>query len=770
MIVMHRLLSSFLYSLLFLLFCCPAFSQTQSPGAAGGFQKPLMISLNGYLSKEMLGKEASQLEEGQTTKPVLIVIEVNSSSADLTAVLNLSKKLYQFREEYGTKILVYIDNTAIGPAAIIPFLADRLMTSYSVIWGDIPQGTQKSVPVNVLRSQVKGLISPENPNGKLLTLLAEGMVDPSMDIVDGQEWHTMPAEDNKEAKGDKQVVSHKGETLVVDQNQMKKLGLVEKFLSPESFHQLYGMAIPEVSIANFPANVEPDLLGIPSGELNEKLKRHIKYKAEGPNQIGYISIGGKSSIDQSTWVYIKTALDEYKVSAPPFIILELDTPGGEVFAAEQISDALKDMDVTYGIPIVAYINNWAMSAGAMLAYSCRFITISKDASMGAAEPVIASSTGEMQSASEKVNSALRTDFGNRARFFDRNPLLAEAMVDKDIILVLRHGVVTKLDNENQIITSGLHPDQVITPKGKLLTLSAQELIEYGVADIMLLPAKLPPITEEEKLLGKWPASKMLLFQYPFFSAIPGATISSHQMDWKTRFFAWLAKPMVSSILFLGLMIGAYVELNSPGFGLPGLIAAVCLGLIVLSSFSVQAVNWLEVIILLIGITLILLEIFVFPGFGIPGILGILFTVGGLFLMMLPNLDNVHFSFDPEKMTIAAQAFLSKLGWLCGTLLFGFACIYLLGKFVMPKFSRFNRLILTGEQESSQGYVAGVSLNTLPDVGSKGETISSLRPSGKVLINDTVYDAMSEGGFIDQGKAVLILRFEGSRMIVGEEQR
>ena len=107
-----------------------------------------------------------------------------------------------------------------------------------------------------------------------------------------------------------------------------------------------------------------------------------------------------------------------------------------MFAAQQISDALKELDTQYGIPVVAYINNWAISAGAMLAYSCRYIVVVKDASMGAAAPVIASETGEMKEASEKINSAMRADFaGGRARFFDRNPNIAEGMVDKDLILV-----------------------------------------------------------------------------------------------------------------------------------------------------------------------------------------------------------------------------------------------------------------------------------------------------------------------------------------------
>ncbi len=140
--------------------------------------------------------------------------------------------------------------------------------------------------------------------------------------------------------------------------------------------------------------------------------------------------------------------------------------------------------------------------------------------MGAAEPVLMGESGKMESASEKINSALRSDFASRAGFFNRNPLIAEAMVDKDLILVMRHGKIIKVDNDNQIRTTGPDPDIVVSPKGKLLTLSAELMLEYGVADLILQPLQLPPITKEEKAAGEWPANKMLLFHAPFFLPFP----------------------------------------------------------------------------------------------------------------------------------------------------------------------------------------------------------------------------------------------------------
>ena len=366
------------------------------------------------------------------------------------------------------------------------------------------------------------------------------------------------------------------------------------------------------------------------------------------NKIGFIHIDDREvSISQATWLYVKQALDFYKKERPNFIILHMNTPGGEVFAAQKIADALKEMDVQEGIPIVTFIDNWAISAGALIAYSTRYIVATSDAAMGAAEPLTVS--GEtVEVASEKVNSAMRADFANRARFFGRNPLLAEAMVDKDLILVMREGVITKLDNSDQILKT----DKIISPKGKLLTLDAEQLMEYKVADLVVQPKKLEPLTAQEQEKGVWPASKSLLFTAPFFSTIPNAEIVEYQMDWKTRFFTLLANPAVSSALFLGLMLGLYMEMSSPGFGLPGTVALVSLFLIALSSFALEIAGYLELILLLTGLAILLVEIFILPTFGLLGFIGLLFFLAGLLGMLLPGLKGFEFEWDTKTVNAA----------------------------------------------------------------------------------------------------------------------
>lgn len=501
--------------------------------------------------------------------------------------------------------------------------------------------------------------------------------------------------------------------------------------------------------------------------VEKKLEEHIHFKPEGENRIGYLYIGDhETSISESTWLYIRQGLEYYKKNRPIFIVLELNTPGGEVFAAQKISDALKEMDIQFDIPIVAFIDNWAISAGAMLAYSSRFIAVVKDASMGAAEPVLAGEGGKMESASEKVNSAIRVDFANRARFFHRNPLIAEGMVDKDLILVLRHGEVVKLDSESQIRLTGHDPDKVISNKGKLITLSGEELLNYGVADLLLPEKQISQITQEEKAKGEWDADKMILFQAPFFSQIPQAKVDAYRMDWKTQFFAFLATPLISSLLLMGLMIGGYIELNNPGVSLPGFIAGACLFLIILSSYSLEIANWLELIILLTGLILILVEVFIVPTFGLLGILGIFLFIGGLFAMLLPNLGSVKFDYDTQTLNAAGEYFFYRLAWLAGSMILSTIAILVLARYVLPSFSAFNPFVLAGNEQ--EGYIAGENPSLLPKPGSRGKVFATLRPAGKIIVEDQIYDAISTGDFIESGESIIVVRLEGSVIVVNRE--
>ncbi len=449
----------------------------------------------------------------------------------------------------------------------------------------------------------------------------------------------------------------------------------------------------------------------------------IPYNAEGPNPVGYLSIGKDRGIDQSTYLYVKFALDEFKQKKVPFIVLHLDTPGGEVFASMKIADLLQKIDADDHIPVVAFIDNWAISAGAMLAYSCRYIGTVKTGSMGAAEPVTSGQDGKMESASEKVNSALRAEFANLASSYGRNPWLAEAMVDKDLIVVRRKGEIIKLDQENQIRSS----DQIISKPGKLLTLNAEQLVEYGVADFSVASA---------------------LTQEPFFAKIPQLEYVTYQ-NWKITFFSFLSHPLIAALLFMGLMLGIYMEVQHPGFGFPAILGLSCLSLVLLSAFADHAIHWLEVIALVTGLGLLCIELFLIPGFGVTGILGIVLILVGLMTLMTPRLPTFSLSWN-----IGSEVILQRLAYLSAALIATVAFILTLGR----RFAWRSPFILK-EVESPP------LPSEFPPIGAKGEAYTQLRPSGKVKISGQLYDAISEWEFIEKGTPIIILRQEGNKVVV-----
>jgi membrane-bound serine protease (ClpP class) len=726
---------------------------------------PIVLHFQGYINQEKIDQLNAQIEKAAEKtswqKNEKIYLIVNSLSGDLVPVLDFAKKLFEIREQHKTQYIIYISDKAIGPAAIIPFLADELYGSPTLSWGAITSEAENSLPINVLQSSIQGLIEPSNSKFSTLKLITDAMCDPQVPLSDENGLHY--AEDDKSKK----IINRKGETLVLNRYELQRLGLASGIMSYNDFLAKF---LPEEKKREQQASVQVSPLVKVEDDFDKKLAQYVHYQTDKENRIGRIVINdSQNGINESTWIYVNSALSNYKKTKPICLILELNTPGGEVFAAQRISDALKDMDTQYGIPVIAYINNWAISAGAMLAYSCRYIVIAKDASMGAAEPVYLGEAGQMQTASEKVNSALRTDFANRASFFGRNPNIAEAMVDKDLILVKRHGEIIKLDLEDQIRKGGIDPDIIIKPKGKLLTLNAEQLIEFGVADMMLVPVKLPPITEPEVAANLWPLAKTPFSEIPYFKKIPSCSIDTYQMNWQTRFLAFLALPAITSILFLGMIISFYVEISASTFGFAGVIGLLCLFFIILSSFALEAIFWLEPILLLFGVFLIALEIFFFPTLGILAVIGGIFTLIGLLGMMLPGIQSV--SFNGDTLNAAGEYVLNRLGWFAGSLLVALFLIVILSRFIKPHFRVMQRFVLGDTQLLATGtHEMKAHLPTPQATLTPGEiatVVATLRPAGKILIHEQEFDAISTGSFIDKGKQVKIVKIEGEKIVVEE---
>jgi membrane-bound serine protease (ClpP class) len=333
--------------------------------------------------------------------------------------------------------------------------------------------------------------------------------------------------------------------------------------------------------------------------------------------------------------------------------------------------------------------------------------MSSGASIGAATVV----TGDGTQAPDKYQSYMRSIMRSTAEAKGRDPQIAEAMVDEDI----------KVDS--------------ISMEGKVITFSTKEAIKYGFCD-----AELNSVDEIMERQG-----------------IDNYEITNFELGSAEGIISFFLNPIVSSVLILLILGGLYFELQTPGIGFP-IIASITALTLYLVPYYLNGVaeNW-EIIMFFIGIILIMLEVFVIPGFGIFGITGLFTSIGSLILIMLNN-DLFDFTFVLSKDLVN-----SSLSVLISV--FSFLLIILFGGIKLTDTKAFKNIALGETQEVSKGYISNKYSNDI--IGKKGKSFTVLRPSGKVIINDKIYDASTEGSFIEKNQKIIVSSTEGSSLKVNK---
>lgn len=411
----------------------------------------------------------------------------------------------------------------------------------------------------------------------------------------------------------------------------------------------------------------------------------------------------KSTIDPRMNRYVELAFDEADDKEADFIIIEMDTYGGAVNDADDIRTRLLE----YPKPVYVFINKDAASAGALISIACDSIYMAPGASIGAA--TVVTQTGE--AAPDKYQSYMRSIMRSTAEATGRNPRIAEAMVDESIEI------------------------DTISEKGQVITFSTSEAIKYGFCE-----------GEVNSISEVLAANNIKDYELITFKL--GST---------EKIIAVFLNPFISGILILIIIGGIYFELQTPGVGFP-ILASFVAALLYFVPYYLNglAENW-EIIAFVIGVALIALEVFVIPGFGIAGISGIALTVGSLVLVMLNN-DMFDFSFVAAEKLFQA-IITTLLGLLGGIILMFFGGVRLTSSKV------FQRIALQDKFERTQGYTS--NFKTQSFIGKKGITYTVLRPSGKVMIEDELYDAYTRGNYIDSGVEVIVVDEGGTSLKVKE---
>ena len=408
-----------------------------------------------------------------------------------------------------------------------------------------------------------------------------------------------------------------------------------------------------------------------------------------------------NNIDPRTNRYSKLLLEEASENNYDIVVIEMDTYGGAVNDADDIRTRILDFE----IPIYVWINKDAASAGALISIACDSIYMSSGASIGAATVV----TGDGTQAPDKYQSYMRSIMRSTAEAKGRDPKIAEAMVDEDI----------EVDS--------------ISMEGKVITFSTKEAIKYGFCD-----AELNSVVEIMERQG-----------------IEDYEITKFELGSTEDIISFFLNPVVSSILILLILGGLYFELQTPGIGFP-IIASITALILYLVPYYLNGVaeNW-EIIMFFVGVILIMLEVFVIPGFGIFGIAGLFTSIGSLILIMLNN-DMFDFTFVLSKDLVS-----SSLSVLISV--FSFLLILLFGGIKLTDTKAFKNIALAETQDISKGYISNKYSDDI--VGKKGKSFTVLRPSGKVIINDVIYDAATEGEFIEKNNNIIVINSEGSSLRV-----
>jgi membrane-bound serine protease (ClpP class) len=410
----------------------------------------------------------------------------------------------------------------------------------------------------------------------------------------------------------------------------------------------------------------------------------------------------KEEIAPPVWHKTKKAFKEARESNANLILIHMNTYGGMLDAADSIRTAILNSE----IPVWVFIDNNAASAGALISIACDSIYMRSGANIGAA--TVVDQTGKPLP--DKYQSYMRSMMRSTAEASGRDPDIAQAMVDPRIYI---EGVIDT---------------------GQVLTFTANEAMKYnfceGVAESV----------GEVLVIAK----------------IKNYKIIEQRLTVSDKIIRFLINPIISGILIMIIIGGIYFELQTPGVGFP-LAASVFAAILYFAPLYVEglAEHW-EIILFIIGVILLAVEIFVTPGFGVPGILGIIFVVSGLTLSMT---DNFGFNFEGVRLTGLIKSFFIVIiaGFMAIVLSFYF------GRKLLTT-TTFGHLALDSVQESVEGFTSSDGIYKSM-IGKTGMAHTLLRPAGKVNIEGDIYDATAEAGFIDKDAPVKVTGYQTGQLIV-----
>lgn len=447
---------------------------------------------------------------------------------------------------------------------------------------------------------------------------------------------------------------------------------------------------------------------------------------------------------------VQSALREARTSGVAYVVLDIDTPGGEVVASREIEGVIGELSATE-VKVLAFVRRKAWSAGAYIALACADLYMAPGSSIGSIVPVAVGPAGIQSIPDEDVRrkliAALRGDVRAMLARRGRENLgkVAEAMVDPDLELfeaiwedqagVQMAGFLDR-DEVRELEDKGVKVSARAMPT-RPLHLSADEAQRMGLSSGTV--TSLEELARDELRLD----ADAILYR---------------QETWSEEAVAWLdgMKPVLFALGFVLLL----VELKTPGFAVPGVLGLLLLALAMFGSYLVGLAEWTEILLFFLGLGLIALEIYLLPGMMVFGVLGLFCVASGLVLSQ-------QSFFLPAN---AAQESI-LLGNLTNILLL--ALVVLIGSIALwklaPHVPVFNRILQPPPDVAQTGAAVGrrergddARARLLGRVGAAG---TDLRPVGSMDLDGVRYDVMTRGAFVAKGSGVRVVDVQLNQVIV-----
>ena len=699
--------------------------------------KAVVIDINNYSFIELNqgGYLKDLLEKLSKSDPQAIILNINCSGGLASEVRWFIEDFTKFK----VKTISFINGEARGAGALAALSSSVIYFRNDTEVGGEPDRLDWRGRLNLLPQRFTDLtyydiiedVSKTFNEDVIRAQLSKGVCDR-----------------DKEVKVNGIRFSRAGEHLVIKKSNLEELEIkggvasnIEEVLSQEKLSaEIIHLKSPRIVI-------EEKLTPLPvkeGGSFNEGSESIVDDDLSGfgetrvesyAGKIVVIPIGMESLVRKTKFEFIQRIIKKAEEDQASAIIFDLNTPGGIAWYTEEIM--LSDLQ-NLSLPTYSFVNPKAMSAGALIAIATDYIYMHEPSTIGAAAPVMGNGQDIPEAMLKKVLSDIVSTADNVARLKGHDPAIAKAFIDTKAELTIELPVITSEGN--------LSYENAFTPDSEndLLVLNAWEATQVINGKKVFatdIASSLEDLVQKAKLKGEIITAKPLGFE------LVG--------DWIVKLAPWL--------LLFGIA-GAYMELKVPGFGLPGFLSLICFGLFFFGHNVAGYMAGFEAIgVFTLGLILVLLELFVFPGILVFGLMGVFCIIGSLIYSMV----------DPLNLNWDGSVNFSALGVLLGgpvmNVLIAFAGALVVALFLMRYMSSvpmIRWMVLDEAQKDGPALNkpnGGTETSSL--VGFDGVAATDLKPSGSATINDRRVDVISSGVFISAGTSIVVTKHEGSRVVV-----